>query len=36
VNPQIKKFYENRLNSVLKDSGIDFATAEALAFGTLY
>ncbi|CAD8143405.1 unnamed protein product [Paramecium octaurelia] len=35
AHPQIRKFYEERLNSIQKDQGVDFATAEALAFGTL-
>lgn len=35
VHPQIKKFYELRLKAVQEDTGIDFATAEALAFGSL-
>jgi hypothetical protein len=36
AHPQIKKFYELRQKAVFEDSGIDFATAEALAFGSLY
>lgn len=35
IHPQIKKFYETRKKSVFEDTGIDFATAEALAFGSL-
>ena len=35
VHKRIKKIYEERLNSVLNDSGIDWATAESLAFATL-
>lgn len=35
TNPQIKKFYELREKAVLEDTGIDFATAEALAFASL-
>ena len=35
VHKRIKKIYEERLNSVLDDSGIDWATAESLAFATL-
>jgi len=35
VHKRIKKIYEERLNSVLDNSGIDWATAESLAFATL-
>ena len=35
IHKRIKKIYEERLNSVLNDSGIDWATAESLAFATL-
>ncbi|CAD8094539.1 unnamed protein product [Paramecium sonneborni] len=35
AHPQIRKFYEERLSWIQKDQPIDFATAEALAFGTL-
>ena len=35
IHKRIKKIYEERLNSVLNDSGIDWATAEYLAFATL-
>jgi 2-oxoglutarate dehydrogenase E1 component len=35
AHPQIKKFYELRYKAIAEDTGIDFATAEALAFGAL-
>ena len=35
IHKRIKKIYEDRLNSVLNDTGIDWATAESLAFATL-
>tara|TARA_Y100001960_G_scaffold256152_1_gene274582 strand:+ start:34 stop:2115 length:2082 start_codon:yes stop_codon:yes gene_type:complete len=35
VHKRIKKIYEDRLNSVANNSGIDWATAESLAFATL-
>ena len=34
-HPQIKKVYENRLNSLKTGKGIDWATAESLAWATL-
>jgi len=34
-HPQIRKIYENRLNSIATGKGIDWATAEALAWSTL-
>lgn len=35
AHKRIKKIYEDRLNSVLTGEGIDWATAEALAFSSL-
>ena len=35
IHKRIKKIYEERLNSVLNNTGIDWATAESLAFATL-
>ena len=35
MHKRIKKIYEERLNSVLNNTGIDWATAESLAFATL-
>ena len=35
VHKRIKKIFEDRLNSVVNDVGIDWATAESLAFATL-
>lgn len=35
ANSIVKKIYENRKVSVEKGKGIDFATAESLAFGSL-
>jgi 2-oxoglutarate dehydrogenase E1 component len=35
VHPTIKKIYELRLKSIEEGKNIDFATAEALAFGSL-
>ena len=35
VHKRIKKIYEDRLNSVANNTGIDWATAESLAFATL-
>ena len=32
---QVKKIYENRLQSIVDGKGLDWATAEALAWGTL-
>ena len=34
-HPQIRKIYEARLKSIEEGKGIDFGTAEALAFATL-
>ena len=34
-HPQIVKIYQNRLNSIEKGSGIDWATAEALAWASI-
>lgn len=34
-HPQIKKIYEARLKSVEEGHGIDYGTAEALAFASL-
>ena len=35
AHKRIKKIYEDRLNSVANNTGIDWATAESLAFATL-
>lgn len=35
VHPTIKKIYEQRVKSIEEGKGIDFATAESLAFGSL-
>ncbi|CAD8141641.1 unnamed protein product [Paramecium octaurelia] len=35
VHPQVKRIYEQRKQSIEQGKGIDFGTAEALAFGTL-
>lgn len=34
-HPQITKIYQNRLNTIEKGTGIDWATAEALAWATI-
>lgn len=34
-HPKVRQFYETRLDSVVSGEGINFATAEALAFATL-
>jgi 2-oxoglutarate dehydrogenase E1 component len=34
-HPQVKKIYEQRRKSVMEGKGIDWGTAEALAFATL-
>ena len=35
LNPVIKKIYAQRVKSIESGQGIDFATAESLAFGSL-
>jgi 2-oxoglutarate dehydrogenase E1 component len=35
LHPTIKKIYEQRRKSIEEGSGIDFGTAESLAFGSL-
>lgn len=35
IHPQIKKIYDARRQSIETGEGIDFGTAEALAFGSL-
>jgi 2-oxoglutarate dehydrogenase E1 component len=35
INPQIKKIYEARRKSLESGDGIDFGTAESLAFASL-
>lgn len=35
LNPKVVKFWEQRLDSILQGRGINFATAEAMAFATL-
>ncbi len=35
INPQIKKIYEKRVESLKTKKDIDFGFAEALAFGSL-
>ena len=35
VHPTIKRIYDQRRTSVVEGKGIDFATAESLAFGSL-
>lgn len=35
INPTIKKIYEQRKKSIETGEGIDFGTAESLAFGSL-
>ena len=34
-HPMIKKIYEQRVKTIQEGNGIDFGTAEALAFATL-
>lgn len=35
AHPKVRQFYEARAQSIRKDKGVNFATAEALAFATL-